>query len=187
MIETVRLRAGNGWRATVEDLPVYDQGRRISYAWTEREVPDYRLTGTVTAVTQDDTRTTLTNSREYTLTIRYEYADGGEAAPSVEEKHLAGEAYDVASPEIEGYTASLIRVQGTEESAEGYTSESSVNGTETVFTNTHIPATVDLTVSKVWDDNNDQDGIRPAKLLVTLSGGRSVTLNAGNGWLHLQS
>lgn len=31
-------------------------------------------------------------------------------------------------------------------------------------TNTHTPATVDITINKVWDDSNNQDGIRPSSV-----------------------
>ena len=37
-------------------------------------------------------------------------------------------------------------------------------------------------MTKVWDDNNNQDGKRPASLTVTLSNGSTVTLNASNNW-----
>ena len=48
--------------------------------------------------------------------------------------------------------------------------------------NTHEPELIDLTVKKVWDDANNQDGKRPASLAVTLSNGTEVTLNAANNW-----
>ena len=68
-------------------------------------------------------------------------------------------------------------------SPEGYTlSDPSVNGTITTLTNTHETATTEATVQKVWVDGNDQDGIRPETLVVTLSDGQTVTLNAGNNW-----
>ena len=38
----------------------------------------------------------------------------------------------------------------------------------TTLTNTHTPATIEASVEKTWDDNEDQDGKRPEKLLVTL-------------------
>lgn len=45
-----------------------------------------------------------------------------------------------------------------------------------------------LTVSKVWDDGNDVDGLRPAMVTVTLyrDGGalRKATLSTANGWRH---
>ena len=42
-----------------------------------------------------------------------------------------------------------------------------------------------LTVVKVWDDANNQDGKRPSELEITLTGGqttKTVTLNEDNGW-----
>ena len=47
---------------------------------------------------------------------------------------------------------------------------------------------IDVTVSKVWDDNNNQDGIRPASVTVQLYAngepeGQPVTLGA-DGWTH---
>ena len=42
------------------------------------------------------------------------------------------------------------------------------NGTITI-TNTHTPKTTSITVNKVWVDNNNQDGIRPSSVTVTLN------------------
>lgn len=38
------------------------------------------------------------------------------------------------------------------------------------------------TVLKVWDDSENQDGIRPDSIEVTLSNGTTVTLSESNGW-----
>ena len=51
-----------------------------------------------------------------------------------------------------------------------------------VITNTHTPELTEATVKKVWDDAEDQDGIRPDGLKVTLSNGTEVTLNEANKW-----
>ncbi len=37
-----------------------------------------------------------------------------------------------------------------------------------VLTNTHTPSTVDIPVMKIWADNDNQDGLRPAKITVNL-------------------
>ena len=50
--------------------------------------------------------------------------------------------------------------------------------------NVHIPEKVDLKVSKVWDDNNDSDKIRPGSIKVELSDGTKVELNEGNNWTY---
>ena len=58
--------------------------------------------------------------------------------------------------------------------------------TEYVITNTHVTETTEATVKKVWNDSNDQDGKRPAKLTVNLMNGNTVvstvTLSEENGW-----
>ena len=41
---------------------------------------------------------------------------------------------------------------------------------------------VSISVKKIWDDANNQDGKRPEKLVVTLSNGQTVTLNEENEW-----
>ena len=64
---------------------------------------------------------------------------------------------------------------------------------DTTFVNTYNPDTVDINVSKVWDDKNDKDGIRPESVTVDLMAslpfmdepaftGLSLTLNEANGW-----
>ncbi len=47
------------------------------------------------------------------LTIWYIYWDGRTAAPTYKHIHWPGEDYDVVSPVIPGYTATLLRVSGT--------------------------------------------------------------------------
>ena len=47
--------------------------------------------------------------------------------------------------------------------------------------------TMEISVKKVWDDNNDQDGKRPSSVKVTLylngrSTGKTLTLNSSNNW-----
>jgi len=57
------------------------------------------------------------------------------------------------------------------------TPEPSVPDTPT----TPVPTT-SVSVMKIWDDDNNANGMRPSNIRVTLSNGRSYNLNAGNGW-----
>ena len=57
----------------------------------------------------------------------------------------------------------------------------------TNITNTHTPKTVQKTIRKTWDDENDQDKIRPDSVRFNLlANGKdvvdTVTLNSENGW-----
>ena len=51
-----------------------------------------------------------------------------------------------------------------------------------VITNHYVPATTSATVSKIWEDNGNADGLRPLSIYCTLSNGISVELNEANGW-----
>ncbi|MBR2054237.1 MAG: Cna B-type domain-containing protein, partial [Clostridia bacterium] len=50
------------------------------------------------------------------------------------------------------------------------------------ITNYREPEYTFATVVKEWDDNDDQDGKRPDKLVVTLSDGTKAELNESNSW-----
>ena len=55
------------------------------------------------------------------------------------------------------------------------------------LTNHHTPETTTFTVEKIWEDEDDQDGIRPESVTVTLyangdSTGKTLTLNEENSW-----
>ena len=71
----------------------------------------------------------------------------------------------------------------TEDSIEDYTSE--VDGYD--VTNTHTPGKTQVTVTKVWNDTGDQDGIRPDAVAVKLLAdgtetSRVLVLHEGNNW-----
>ena len=80
-------------------------------------------------------------------------------------------AYTVEEVNVAGYQSSI-----TGSAADGFT-----------ITNTHTPEKTALSVKKVWDDADDQDGMRPDAVTVRLladgeSTDRALTLNADNGW-----
>ena len=56
------------------------------------------------------------------------------------------------------------------------------------ITNTHIPERTFVNVTKVWDDDNNRDGVRPVSVVVELyADGKlnaSYTLTAADGWKH---
>jgi len=71
----------------------------------------------------------------------------------------------------------------TEDAVSGYSTE--YNSYD--VTNIHAPGKTSVTVSKAWDDNNDQDGIRPASVTIKLLAdgketGDSLELNNANNW-----
>lgn len=57
---------------------------------------------------------------------------------------------------------------------------------QTNITNTHTPKTTQKSIEKIWDDEDDKDGIRPASVKFHLMDGDTVadtvTLSQTNGW-----
>ena len=78
----------------------------------------------------------------------------------------------------------------TEDAVTGYTPATTGNAEEGyTITNTHNVAKTEVSVTKVWEDNDDQDGIRPESITVQLkadgeNAGEAVTLNEENNWSH---
>ena len=95
---------------------------------------------------------------------------------------LAGKAYTVVELDENG---NAIPVD--EKYNDDYTKvEYSIEGTKTIITNIHIPELIDKTLTKIWDDNGNQDGIRPTSIQVQLYAngkevGEPITILENNG------
>ena len=78
----------------------------------------------------------------------------------------------------------------TEEKVANYaTTYEDVSATYTKVVNTHIPEEIEVSVIKVWNDDNDYDGIRPDSIQVQLyangtANGASVVLEEANVWTY---
>ena len=201
-VKTLTLNANNNWKATVKDLPVYAEGEKIVYTVEETNVPEgytpnvdgFTITNSYTPATvsipvekvwqdaenQDGKRpenvkvTLLANGTSTGKTVTLSEANEWKASFEGLAKYSAGNAiaYSIAEHTVAGYSSAI-----TGSAAEGYT-----------ITNTHIPATTEVTITKVWDDDNNKDGIRPTDITVTLlangvSTERTVEMNGnGNNW-----
>ena len=193
----VTLSDSNNWTDTVTGLPKYANGQEIKYSWTEGSLPEGY---TMTSNTTSGTITTITNSytpEETSATVKKVWDDAnnqdGKRPASLEVALSNGTK--VTLSDSNNWTDTVtglpkyangqeIKYSWTEGSLpQGYTMTSNTTqGTITTITNSHTPEETEATVKKVWTDANNQDGIRPGSLEVTLSNGDSVTLNASNGW-----
>ncbi len=195
--KSVTLNAANGWKRTVAGLPMYYKGEKVTYSWTETDLPDgYQLTNVAT----DGVITTLTNSHTpetVSATVRKEWNDrenqDGIRPANLTVKLSNGRSVTLnAANNWEATIDNLPKFADGVEIAYSWTEEglpegykltgNATNGAVTTLTNTHTPETVSATVRKEWDDRENQDGVRPASLTVKLSNGRSVTLNEANNW-----
>ena len=76
----------------------------------------------------------------------------------------------------------VITYEWAEEEVSGYTLSVATEGGRTILTNTHTPEVTEVSVRKVWDDQNNAQNARPASVTMVLSNGQTVTLNAENEW-----
>lgn len=203
--EAVELNAEGNWAYAWEGLYQYEDGKKIAYTVEEVEVPDGYVSD-VDGLTITNTHmpeiTSVYVTKEWddaddqdkirpdSVTVRLmkndeQYQDAVELSEKNQwtwswqelPKYENGEeiVYTVVEDPVEGYTASYDAKTG-------------------VLTNTHTPAepepeTVDKTVTKVWDDANNQDRIRPDSVKVQLLAngeavGEPVELTEKGQWTY---
>ena len=186
--QTLELSEANQWQGTFENLDEKAAGKTIHYTVKEENVPEGY---TLSIDDKDPAHPVLTNKHEPAVTqvkvtkkwddahnqdglrpkeIRVQlYADdqklGKEVVLSAENKwtHTFEKLAEKANGQEIHYSVKEVAVP------EGYavTEESKEKG-DIVLTNTHTPGTVDIPVTKIWVDNDNQDGLRPTKITVKL-------------------
>ncbi|MCC8046346.1 MAG: Cna B-type domain-containing protein, partial [Clostridiales bacterium] len=210
--DTATLNENNSWTKTWNDLPVKDaSGNDITYSVNETSVPNgYTKKVDDGTATANGTSFTVTNSHtpettEVKVTKVWSDASNQDGIRSTEVtvKLLADGVYTGKTVTLNAtgnWTASFtnlakyasgVAIKYTVEEVDvpaGYTEE--ITGTAAdgyIVTNTHIPETTEVKVTKVWSDADNQDGIRPTEVIVKLLAndadtGKTVTLNADNNW-----
>ena len=202
----IQAAADGTWTATFEKLAKYKAGKEIKYTITEEAVAEYEATITDFTITNkyapkeiDYKVTKVWNDannqdgkRPESVTVQL-YKKVGNADPvAVEGKKLTLTAKDktdantwVASftnlPQYEAGKEITYSIKEVDVPA-GY--ESSVTGQ--VVTNTYNPDTVILSGTKVWKDNNNQDGKRTTSVKVQILNGEKVVqeieVSEKTGW-----
>ena len=202
----VQAAADGTWTATFEKLAKYKAGKEIKYTVTEEAVAEYEATITDFTITNkyapkeiDYKVTKVWNDannqdgkRPESVTVQL-YKKVGNADPvAVEGKKLTLTAKDktdantwVASftnlPQYEAGKEITYSIKEVDVPA-GY--ESSVTGQ--VVTNNYTPKTVVLSGTKVWKDNNNQDGKRTTSVKVQILNGdkvvQEIEVSEATGW-----
>ena len=202
----IQAAADGTWTATFEKLAKYKAGKEIKYTVTEEAVAEYEATITDFTITNkyapkeiDYKVTKVWNDannqdgkRPESVTVQL-YKKVGVADPvAVEGKKLTLTAKDktddntwVASftnlPQYEAGKEITYSIKEVDVPA-GY--EASVTGQ--VVTNTYNPETVVLSGTKVWKDNNNQDGKRTTSVKVQILNGdkvvQEIEVSEKTGW-----
>ena len=135
------------------------------------EVTLHSKTAAEESVTDEESVTLSSNNRwTNSWTNLPKYRDGKEITYSITETTTN----IITGTDKEGEYAIKVEQNTTE------------NNIAFTVTNTHTPITTEASVKKVWDDNNDQDGVRPTSLTIQLLAdgevveGKTVTIDANN-------
>nr|WP_246476804.1 Cna B-type domain-containing protein [Salicibibacter cibi] len=195
-IDSMEVTAEDNWEYSFTDLPKYEAGEEIDYRITEDPVEDYETaidgfdvtnsyTPEVTEVTGEKTWDDANNQdgiRPESVTVNL-LADG-EPVDSTEV--TAEDDWEYSFTDLPKYEAGeAITYTVTENTVENYTQD--IEGYD--ITNHYTPEETAATVTKSWDDGNNQDGIRPDSIDVQLTAngeayGDPVELSAENDWTY---
>ena len=191
--KTVKLNADNGWQHTEEHLPMYAGGQEIKYTWSEAKVDGYTSAQVVNGIVTTITNSHTPETTEVSIQKVWQDNDNQDGKrPSFITVTLS-DGQSVTLNEENGWKATVkdlpkydkgkeVTYSWTEAKVDGYTSAQITKDGVTTLTNSHTPETTEATVRKVWQDEENVDGIRPSFITVTLSTGQTVTLNDANNW-----
>ena len=195
VVQIKTVTASDNWKYSFTNLPEFENGQKITYTVTEDAVAGYTSTVDGYNVTNNHTPATVKVSgtktwkdnnnqdgiRPSSITVNL-LANGQQVASK---KVSASDNWQYSFDNLAAYAnGKKITYTVTEDAVAGYTS--TVNGYNVI--NCHTPATVKVSGTKTWNDNNNQDGIRPSSITVNLlANGQQVaskTVSASDNWQY---
>ncbi|MBR0472988.1 MAG: Cna B-type domain-containing protein, partial [Methanosphaera sp.] len=205
--ETTTLTSNGNWRHTFTNLPVNFDGKEIIYVVKEVILPEeYYNTINVTGNTV--TITNIFDPEHAHVKVIKEWDDNHDSdklRPTSVQVQLYANGEKQGNPVTLSQANywrhsfdNLLKYVNDEEvnytvqevtPVTGYTSElKTLAKNEYAIVNKHNPETINITINKVWEDDNNLDGIRPNNIqIVILSDGEvyeSRTLSERNGWKY---
>ena len=195
--QTTTATAANNWTYEFSNLPKNKAGKPITYSVAEEAVAGYNTTVNGYDITNNHatdltsvsgTKTWQDNDdqdglRPGQVTIKL-LADGVETGQTAVASAANNWTYEFTNlPKNKAGKAITYSV--AEEAVAGYTA--SVNGYN--LTNSHTPETVSVQGTKTWQDNDNQDGVRPEQVTIKLLAdgvetGQTAVANAANNWTY---
>jgi hypothetical protein len=211
--QTLTITADDGWTGSFDGLDKYANGNEIAYTVSETAMggvdsSDYSTT--VSGDASDGYVVTNTNTETVDVsgTVAWDDSDDqDEVRPDSVTVNLLqdGEVVDTALVEADtdgtwSFSFADLAKYDSDGNEYIYTvSEGAVTDYTTAvtgsvstgftITNTHETETTSVSVSKTWDDNDDQGGTRPDSVTVQLYAdgavyGDAVELSDDNGWAY---
>ena len=203
-VKTQELSEENRWYYLFENLPKFKSGKEIKYTVEEVDVKEYKQN--ITVDEKNPNAYTITNTHEVEridLLGKKTWNDGenqdGIRPKSITVNLSANGSFvtnAVVVPDENGqWSYEFVNLPKykdgkeiiytiTEETVAGY--EPTINGMD--ITNTHIPEELEISVTKIWNDEENLAGFRPESITVKLlADGEEVNtqeLSEANVWKH---
>ena len=181
--KTVTIKDSDNWNYTYTNLDKYSNGKEINYTVKEREVSSYETTYEVTdnginiinthspsEIIINGTKTWKDNEnndgiRPESITIRLSGKVGEKEVINKVVTVTEQDNWEYSFTELPEYSdGSLISYTISEDAVMGY--DTSIDGYNIV--NSHVDEQVTIEGSKTWEDNDNQDGIRPDFIKINL-------------------
>ena len=201
-IQSKTVTAADGWKYSFGNLPESKGGKKIAYTVAEEPVDGYTsaVDGSNITNTHKVERTSVSVEKKWSDASNQDgvrpssvsvqlYANGKVSGDPVTldaanswkhtwsglDKNAAGKAITYTVKEVSIPDGYVSEISG--DAASGYT-----------ITNKHTPGVTAVCGVKTWDDNDDQDGVRPKSITVNLLADgeviKTAAVTAANGWKY---
>ena len=201
-IQSKTVTAADGWKYSFGNLPESKGGKKIAYTVAEEPVDGYTsaVDGSNITNTHKVERTSVSVEKKWSDASNQDgvrpssvsvqlYANGKVSGDPVTLdaangwKHTWSDLDKNAAGKAIVYTVKEVSIP------EGYTSEIAGDAASgSTITNKHTPGVTAVCGVKTWDDNDDQDGVRPKSITVDLLADgekiQSKTVTAADGWRY---
>ena len=201
-IQSKTVTAADGWKYSFGNLPESKGGKKIAYTVAEEPVDGYTsaVDGSNITNTHKVERTSVSVEKKWSDASNQDgvrpssvsvqlYANGKASGDPVtlneanSWKHTWSGLDRNAAGKAIVYTVKEVNVP------DGYVSETAGDAASGyTITNKHTPGVTAVSGVKTWDDNDDQDGVRPASITVNLLADgeviKTAAVTAANGWKY---
>ena len=201
--KSTKVSEDTNWTFSFKGLPEYSKGKLINYTISEDAVRDYN-TSIVYDASKDSYEITNTYNPETTKISGVKTWKDEDNQDGIRPDSITVVLYDHLEKEISRktvtdkdnwtYTFDNLPKYANDEEIKYTVKEVSVEGYETKIndfeiTNRHTPEVISYKVTKVWNDNNNQDGIRPNSITVKLYKNgilyKTQKISAANNWTYI--
>jgi len=192
----------NTWVASFTNLPQYEAGKEITYSIKEVDVPagyEASVTGQVVTNTYNPETVVLSGTKVWkdnnnqdgkrTRSVKVQILNGDKVVQEIEVSEATGWKFESKKlPKYENGKEIKYTVKETAMTEYKATITTDKDGKYTI-TNEHTPEKTAVKGHKIWKDEDNKDGIRPASITVKLLAdgketGQTATVSETSGWTY---